>query len=192
MDSAELIKVIKSIHPVSENFTRTLKGMLIPLSFPKNHLLLKPPAICEHIYFIHRGFAMCYLICKKKRNVESFWKEGQFVLSASSFFEQKPTEQYIQLMRKSDLLAVTHASFQRLYVLYPETQQLFQLITIHDNQRARRHVFEIKHMEAYERFEKLIKIFPDIDKAVPQECIASYLGITPQSFSRMKKLRMDS
>ncbi|HZX72879.1 MAG TPA: Crp/Fnr family transcriptional regulator [Cyclobacteriaceae bacterium] len=187
MDSTELIKVIRSKHPVSESFTSTLKGMLIPLSFPKNHFLLEPPAICDHIYFINRGFAMCYVICKKKRNVEFFWREGQFALSTYSFFEQKPTEQYIQLMRKSELLAVTHASMHRLYLMFPEAQYLFQSITQCENQQARKDLFEIKHLEAIERFERLLSMFPGIDKIVPQEAIASYLGITPQSLSRIKR-----
>jgi len=189
MDTSKLIKAIKSIHPVSDNFKSTLEEIVIPYNLPKNHILLEPPTISDQLYFINRGLAMCYTQCKKKKNVEWFRKEGQFLLASQSFFGQKSSEQYIQLMRRSELLAMPHHGVERLLVLFPEAQRLFQLILLREYGQTRQYGIDIKFLEATERFEKLLKTFPDLDRTVPQESIASYLGITPQSFSRMKRER---
>ena len=130
---------------------------------------------------------MGYRMSNGKRNVECFWRETQFIVSARSFFQQQPSAQYIQFMTKSEVLAITYGSWQRLFELHIETRRLFQVMMQHDTEQAREYLYDITHQSAAERYKKLLRMFPDIDRLVPQEAIASYLGVTPQSLSRIKR-----
>jgi CRP-like cAMP-binding protein len=183
----ELFKVLSAIHPMSKSFKRALEKELIPLSFPRHHLLLATPNISGHVYFLSSGFAMAYVFINGNKVVEAFWKSGQILLSSNSFFEQVPSVESIQLMAKSDLLCISYDSVQRLFAAYPEATHLYRIIMNRHYEQNGNRFQDFRRLSAQQRLEKLLGIFPDIEQTVPQESIASYLGITPQSLSRLKR-----
>lgn len=192
MNTEGLFNALSAIHSLSRGFKKSLEKALIPLTLPKNHLLLEAPKIAEHAYFLNKGFAMAYTFVDGKRNTEAFWKAGQIMMSSNSFFEQVPSMEYIQLMQKSDVLCISYASVQNLFNNFPEANYIYQIIMNRHYENSRNRIHDMQRLDALQRFKKLLRIFPDIEQIVPQDCIASYLGITPQSLSRLKRQKGNS
>lgn len=115
MSSSGLFQSLVAIHPLSDDFKDSLEKELVSLSLPKNHVLLEAPRIAEYAYFIKSGFAMSYSHQDGKKIIESFWKPGQIMTIPGSFYDQAPSTETIQLMEKSDLICLSHASLHRLF-----------------------------------------------------------------------------
>jgi CRP/FNR family transcriptional regulator, anaerobic regulatory protein len=187
MNTEKLFSLLASIHPISPGFRSAIERVLTPLSLPQYHLLLEATKISECAYFLDDGFAMSYTFVKGKQQVDSFWKSGQIMLSARSFFEQVPSQEFIQLRTPSELFCVTHASMLDLFQRFPEANFIYRVIMNQYYEHSRERTRDLQHLTAMERYEKLIRYFPDVEQHVTQKHIASYLGIAPQSFSRIKR-----
>lgn len=192
MNTDKLFSVLASIHPISSGFRKAVEKVLTPLSLPKYHLLLEATRISECAYFLDEGFAMSYTFVKGKKQVEWFWNSGQIMVSARSFFEQVPSQEFIQLRTPTELLCVTHDSVLHLFRTFPEAHFIYRVIMNQYYEHSRERTRDLQHLTAVERYEKLIRYFPNVEQYVTQKHIASYLGIAPQSFSRIKRLKTGS
>jgi CRP/FNR family transcriptional regulator, anaerobic regulatory protein len=188
MDTGNLFQALEEIYPLSADLKNALASELTELSLPKDHFLLQPPQVSDHAYFLVQGFAMSYMFVEGERKVEWFWKKNQFIISLRSFFEQKPSKEFIQLAQPSVLLCISYKSLLRLLYESPEANGINRLIMNKYFENSRQRLREIQQLSAYDRFRRLIAHYPSIEQFVSQECIASYLGITPQSLSRIKRL----
>jgi len=187
MEADALFQLLSSVYPLSESFLAALRKELMLLSLPKNHMLLEAPKVGEYIYFLQQGFALTYSYEAGEKQINGFWKSGQIILPTARFFEQLPSSEYIQLMEKSDVLFLHHSKVEELLVRFPEAQALFRVLMNRHHQRSLNCNRELRHLSVEVRFEKLRKRYPSLEQLVPQENIASYLGITPQSLSRLKR-----
>lgn len=187
MKTEKLFSVLSSIHPITSEFRKAIERVLTPLSLPRYHLLLEATKISECAYFIDEGFAMAYTFVKGKKQVDWFWNSGQIMVSARSFFEQVPSQEFIQLRAHSELLCVTHDSVLHLFRTFPEAHFIYRVIMNQYYEHSRERTRDMQHLTAIERYEKLIRYFPHVEQHVTQRQIASYLGIAPQSFSRIKR-----
>jgi len=190
MDPAGLINVLSAIHPLSVDFKQALEKELIALSLPKNHILLEAPKIAAYAYFLENGFAMSYTFNEGEKQVEAFWKPGQLVVSSQSFFEQAASMENIQLVEKSDLLCLSYGSIEKLFEKYPEAHTIYRKMMIRHYTYSRARIRDLQQLSTLQRLEKLLTVFPGLEQKVSQDSIASYLGITPQSLSRMKKRQL--
>ncbi len=179
--------VLSSIQYVSDDLRKALGEALTPLSLPRNYMLLDATKVAECAYFLTQGFAIAYTFVKGRKHVEWFWGPGQILMSARSFFEQRPSQEFIQLRADSDLYCITHAEVQQLFDKYPEAHSVYRVIMNHYYELSRERTRDMQNLTALERYEKLIRTLPGIEQYVSQGEIASYLGIEPQSFSRMKR-----
>lgn len=187
MNVEGLFNVLAAYHPLSDDFKKALQRELIPLSLPKNHLLLEAPKIATHAFFLDKGFAMSYSFLDGKKVTENFWKSGQILMAFESFFEQTPSMEYIQLMRKSDILCISYDSVQKMFELFPEAQRIYRSIMNRHYSQARARIRDMQRLKASQRLQKILVAFPNIEMIVSQDAIASYLGITAQSLARIKR-----
>jgi CRP-like cAMP-binding protein len=187
MNTERLFATLSDIHPISKEYKKALGKLITPLSLPAHYMLLEAPKIAEHAYFLNDGFAMTYVFVKGQKHVESFWCSEQFIISVSSFFGQVPSKEFIQLREDSEVLCLSYADLQNLLDTFPEAHALYRLIMNQYYESSRERTRDMQQLTAAERFDKLIRNYPSIEKHVTQEDIASYLGITPQSLSRIKR-----
>jgi CRP-like cAMP-binding protein len=189
MSADKLFHVLSSIHPLSSPFKNAIEKELTLVAFPKNYLLLEAPKIADHIYFLNHGFAMCYTYDRGIKQVEGFWKAQQLIVSPKSFFEQIPAKEFIQLMQQSDVLCMSQAALLRLFDTFSEAHIIYRVLMNRHYECSRQRIRDLQNLNAVERHEKLLSVFSNIEQIIPQEQIASYLGITPQSLSRIKRQR---
>lgn len=187
MDFPALLSFLSSIHPLSEKFIQSLEKELAPIWLPRNHVLIQVPQVAEFVYFINSGFAMAYSYQDRKKVVENFWRQGQVMTAVSSFCEQVPSAETIQLMQDSELMCLSHAGLHRLFRMHVEAHYLYQKILNRHFAQCRARIRDIQRLSAFKRLGILVRLYPNIEQIVSQESIASYLGITPQSLSRLKR-----
>ena len=187
MNTDRLFQVLSAIHPLSEKFRKAIKRELTHLSLPKHYLLLEAPRIAEYAYFLDSGFAMSYTFHEGEKQVEGFWVSGQILLEAKSFFERVPSEEFIELMEQSEVFCISYAGVARLFEEFPEANIIARAVLNQYYENSRDRLRDMRQLTSMQRYARLVATFPHIEQVVPQEYIASWLGITPQSLSRIKR-----
>ena len=187
MNTEPLFRLLSAIQPLSLDFSQALENQLIPVTFPKSHMLLETPHVSDFAYFLSTGFAMSFTYSNGRKSTSEFWKSNQIMVACNSFFERVPSAESIQLMTKCDLLCISYDSVQQLFLQYPEATNVYRIIMNRYYQNMRERILDLQNLRATERFNKLFRIYPDIEQLVSQDSIASYLSITPQSLSRLKR-----
>jgi CRP-like cAMP-binding protein len=182
-----LFTLLSGIVPLSEAFEKALTTAVVPLSLPNRYMLLESPKVSDHAYYIESGYVMTYTFFKGKKQVGGFFGPGQILFSPLSFFAQVPSKEFFQSMSAVELLCFSFQNVQQLLADYPEANQIQRAVMLEYFEREREKMHDSVRLHTAERHEKLIKRVPWIEQVIPQESIASYLGITPQTLSRIKK-----
>ena len=172
-----------------------LKHFLLPLIttsyYPRSQLVLSAGQAADYLYFLEEGLVRGFRFDKEKQKETTvfLWKEGSLVMIPESFFYRKPSSVYIEVTAGSRMLSLSSFHLMQFVALYPEgaiiPQNLMLQFSESENTRNRR----LSMMNAWERYLQLLEDFPVIEQRVSKEVIASYLNITPQSLSRMLRIK---
>lgn len=178
----ELINTIKK----DEEKWKQFHKIFIEKEIPSKTVLLKEGEISKNIYFIRKGCLRQWFNKDGKDITFQFFFEGQAVASIDSFMNQKPGLFTIESIESSTVFSITKPDFDKLLNTYPEIKNGFQTLLF---KRFRNYgqlfLSRIKDTPQ-ERYEDLLKYHSEIIKRVPQHYIASFLGITPISLSRIR------
>lgn len=182
-----LFNLLSSIHPLSDDFKNAITKELTVLSLPKNFLLLEAPKVSAHAYFLNTGFAISYTYIRGKKQIEGLWSAGQIMASVKSFFEQIAATEFIELVAQSEVVCISYTGVMRLFERFSEAHFIQRVIVNQYYEHCRDRIRDMQYLTAAERYEKLLRQYPGIQQIIPQEHIASFLGITSQSLSRIKR-----
>ena len=178
----ELINKIRQDKKNLEKF----QGAFTEKKIPAKTILLNEGEVSGHLYYIREGCLRMWFNKDGKDITFQFFFEGQGVSSIDSFVSKEPSMFIIESIEPSTIVAVSREDFNRIGEVYPEFNELFQKLIF---QRFRNYAMlflsRIKDTPR-ERYEDLLKNHPEIIKRVTQHYIASYLGITPISLSRIR------
>ena len=189
MNTDRLFRVLSVIRPLHSDCQEALKSVLKFVNFPKGHYLVQANTPAQHVYFLEEGFSVAFQYQGHKRVVTDMWQPGDIILSPKSFFEQMATEEIIQLTIDSRLFSLSYTSLNRLLERFPAANVLARDITADYYARSEERIVDIHTLDAWSRYLKLLRMYPGIELNISQDLIASYLGITPQSLSRLKPER---
>ena len=183
-----LVNILRQYHPVSPTLALELSTVVFYVSKPGDIVLVRPPEVPEHLYFIISGFAMAFTHFDQRRYVESFYKEGQ-VIFVKEFLSQSPASVTIVTTRQSEMIALSFHHFSRLVESVAEANSAYRELLAGFVKDLLTRIKELQTLDAFQRFEKLRERYANIERLAPQEAIASYLGIAPPSLSRIKRTR---
>ncbi len=152
----------------------------------KREFIVRQGAVCNHISFVNKGLVKMSYMTEDKEKIISFCNEGNYISDYHSFLTRKPSMLYIQALEDTELVETQYDNLQLLYKKVPEAnllgrliaEQLFIMMSESD-MTAKQETLETRYL-------LLIKDQPWLLQRVPQYMIASYLGITPEAFSRIK------
>jgi CRP-like cAMP-binding protein len=152
----------------------------------KDEIVLQEGKICRHIYFVESGLFHFY-ISKDGKNITKFFTEAPyFFTSQASFNAQKPASENIQAIERSILWQISYNQANELYKLKSWAE--FARKIIQEVQFFTEAILEELQTETAEfRYEKMLKNDSELLKRIPLKIMASYLGIAPQSLSRIRK-----
>ncbi|MFC5407729.1 Crp/Fnr family transcriptional regulator [Larkinella bovis] len=181
-----LLTTIRRLQAIPEPLENALRQTLRRQALPRRSWLLQPGQVCDRIYFIEKGVARGYYL-KEDREVTSwFMKETDFIISIVSFYSRKPAQEYIELLEDSVLWSITYDQLQRLYDAFPDFNKVGRLLTERYYMLSEQRTQNLRMQSARERYAQLLADFPDIFRRVPLKYIASHLGLSPETVSRLR------
>jgi CRP-like cAMP-binding protein len=152
----------------------------------KRHLLTAGQ-VCDYLYFIEKGAVRYYIEYDDKDLTIDLSIDGELVTSFSSFVSRKPTRENIEVVEDADLYGIHYNDLQDLYKNFPEMNIAGRLIAEKHYLSLTEHTYMVKYGNTVERYEYLMKHKPQLLQKVPLGMIASYLGMTLETLSRVRK-----
>jgi CRP-like cAMP-binding protein len=169
--------------PELEIFHSRLKAK----TFKKKTLLLKQGEICKFEAYIIEGCVKKYYIDPDGEEVIlQFAVEDWWVSDIGSFSEQKPSNLFIETLEDTNVLIIDFESKARLFKEIPTLERVFRIMMQRAYSVLESRFYATVTNSAEERYLQFLEKYPTIPQRVPQQQIASYLGITPESLSRIK------
>lgn len=181
-----LLKYIKSVHPISIAAEKALSEICTDVKFKKGIDVQPIGHTCKTIYFVKKGCVRIYYFKEDIDITESFEFENAFVARAESLFTGKASRKAIQTVEDSELIAIDSNKLFNFFDSHPDLERLFRKIIETAYVNTVNRIESLQFNTADERYFNLLKDYPNILKRVPLKFIASYLGITPVSLSRIR------
>jgi len=187
MDNA-LIKYLQLYKSLPLSDQEIIADAFTPRSFKEGDHLFRGGAVCRELFFVCTGVLRIVRLNEKGNEVTHFFlKENQFCSILNSFNNQVPVEESIQAACDTAVLSISRGSLLSLYEKLPYLKELLTSIM----QQSLLDKIAIKNMymgeDSTTRYRLFIMRQPEIALRVPMSAIASYLGITPQSLSRIRR-----
>ncbi|WP_084273470.1 Crp/Fnr family transcriptional regulator [Maribacter antarcticus] len=180
-------QITNSINLKKENLD-LLENHVEKTDYQKNDLLIQPGKVCSFIALVNNGIFRSYIIKNGTEFNIDFYMPKTYMSSYTSFITQTPTKGYIQALSNSTVYYLSSSNYQKLLNTDSEFYKLSKLISETLFIRKCKRETTLLMDTARERYEFLLKNYPNIEQLIPQYQIASYLGIKPESLSRLKKL----
>jgi len=177
----------KRVHLTDEEFEICSK-FFVPKKIRKKQFLLNEGDVCKNLGFVNSGCLREYTIDSKgSEHIIQFAIEDWWVSDLNSFLAGSPSTYNIDALEDSEVLLLEKSARDKLLDSCPKMERFFRLLMEANHVAAQRRVSDSLSASAEERYLKFIKTYPKLFEQVPQNQIASYLGITPQSLSRIRK-----
>lgn len=141
---------------------------------------------CRTIYFVQRGALRVYYFKDSHEITESFEFENNFVARAESLFTGEPSRKAIEAIEDSEVIAINTVKLFALYDTHRDIERLFRKMIEKAYVKTVNRIEDLQFHTAAERYAELQSEHPDVLLRVPLKMIASYLGITPESLSRIR------
>lgn len=150
-------------------------------------IILNAGEVCKHSYFVNSGLLRSFTINDNiVEHVLSFACEGWWIGDMYSLLSQKPGNLFVEVMEDSEVVLLSKENQEKLYTEIPKLERFFRILTENSLVANQERLMDNLSLTAEERFEKFCKKYPTLIQKVPQKQIASYIGVTPEFFSKMK------
>jgi len=186
-DISSVIDTLNYFYPVSEGIKDYFRKHTFPCSFRKGKLLLKAGEICDHIYFIKKGAVRGFIRDGAKDITTWITAENEIVSSISSLDMKEPAQENMQAIENCELLALTYTDFQNLYIKFPEFNIVARKILQKYYKDAERRAFIARVTKAEKKYRLFLTRYGHLANRIPLKYIASFLGITLETLSRVRK-----
>ena len=177
---------IHALVPLSPETERALTDCLTPCRFPKRHLLVEEGRRTGTAFFIKRGLTRSYWLVNGEEITTSFSAEGSIVFSMDELYYDKPSEEYVETLEETEAYKITLDDLRRLFRTNLELANWGRIIHQNEYRRLHRSHKERLTLPAAQRYEAFCQQFPDVVQRVQLGYIASYLGITLPTLSRLR------
>lgn len=157
--------------------------------YKKGDAFVRQGQVCNYIGFLMKGIMRVYHVKKDKEYTSYFNTDerNRFVADFSSFLTRQPSKENVHALEDCELALISHADLEKLYAGSFSFQKIGRLIAEYNYVLAIERIYSLQHESAVERYNHLLQIYPNLINRVPHHYIASYLGITPESLSRIRK-----
>jgi CRP-like cAMP-binding protein len=184
-----LQKAITGISPLSTESMNLFLGAWKHWSVPKDHLLVREQAVSDYIYFIEKGIARIYYHKNEKEITEWIAMDEQFFLSITSFFERTPSHLIIHTLEPSEVYGIHHIDLMLLAEKYHDIEKLLRKMVTRSLILSQVRMDAIQFETAQQRYLRLLQVSPNIIQRVPLSYIASFLGVTLETLSRIRSAK---
>jgi CRP-like cAMP-binding protein len=174
--------------PLSENEFELMQGFFTPKKIKRKQYFLQAGEVCKSFGFIIKGAMRHYLVDDKGvEHIVHLGIENWWVGDRESWVMLKPSTYYIEAWEDTELLLITRADTLKLAHQFPPFNELLLLLDERNNIAAQRRIASSISFTAEKRYADFINSHPDFLQRFPQHFIASYLGVTKETLSRVRK-----
>lgn len=172
---------------LSEAEEERIKGYLSVKRLRKRQYLLQDGDVCRHIAFIERGVLRLYRTEEDgTEHIVDFAVEGMFASDLYSFLTGQPSSYNIDAIEDSELVLISKAGRDELIEICPKYQRYMLQVLAEAYIRLQGRMDSVISMALPERYKYLLESCPEVMQRVPQHMIASYMGLTPATLSRLR------
>jgi CRP-like cAMP-binding protein len=188
MAAKALIDSLKNTNLVSLQTAETIALEFVPKKIAANEFLLKEGVISNEYVFLESGFMRAYAHNTDGQEVTTnFYSGNQMVFEVSSFFNRTKSKENIQALEDCECWVITYQQLNYLFHTIPEFRDFGRSVLVNGFSGLKTRVLSMITETAEARYDALLKTSPEIFQHVPLKYIASYLGITDTSLSRIRK-----
>ena len=181
-----LFQYFKKYSPLSKKAEQALAEISSIVTIKKNKDLQPIGHTCKTIYFIKKGAARIYYFKDGIDITETFFFENSIIARVESLFTGKPSRKAIQILDDAEIIAINANQLFKLYDDFAEIERLFRKIFEAAYVETVNRIEGIQFHTAEERYKALISEAPNVIQRIPLKYVASYLGITQVSLSRIR------
>jgi CRP-like cAMP-binding protein len=182
-----LIATIRHLIKISADEEVILAGLFKPLELKSGEYFLEEGQICRYVGFIEKGLVRYHMNDNGNQKSLFFNKEGEFISNYQSFLPQVPSDTSIQAIEDTFLQIISFSDLQRLYSSVNEGEKLGRLAIENVFLSSMEQLKSFYKDSPTERYQQFLRSYPNLVQRIPQYYIASYVGIQPQSLSRIRK-----
>lgn len=184
-----IIARINALQPLSEETINALKESVTKCHFPKKYQLIREGIYCKSAYFIEKGLTRSFWLVDGQEITTSFAGEGCIVFSMDELYYDQISEEYVETIEEVDAYRISIERLRELFQTNIEMANWGRIIHQNEYRRLHRTYKDRLTLPAKERYESFKQMFPDIYSRAPLKHIASYLGLTLPTLSRIRSRR---
>jgi len=183
-----LLAYMSAAFVLTDDEIEKLLSLFTERSIKRRAFILHQGDVCKHFTFVVSGCFKMYVIDQsgKEFNLE-FAIENEWISDLTSFYDEKPSAVYIEAIEPSVILQITRQDLIHLYSNYPKFNSTFRINVEHKYMELQNRVLQNISATAEERYSNFISEYPGLASRLPNTQIASYLGITAEFLSKIRK-----
>lgn len=173
---------------LTEEEKEVSRSFFIPKKLRKKQYILQEGDVCKYVAFIEKGMMRSYSVDEKgNEHILQFAFEGWWIADQLSFLTGEPSGYNIDALEDCELLLLTRQSEEQMMQRIPKLERYFRILLQNNLINTQRRLASSLNHSAEEKYHQLVQSCPTIPQRVPQHMMASYLGITPETLSRIRK-----
>jgi CRP-like cAMP-binding protein len=165
------------------------RSFFMPKKLRRKQYLLQEGDVCKYVAFVEKGLLRSFTVDDKgHEHITQFAFEGWWIADQVSFLTGEPSEYNIEALEDCELLLLTRQAEDEMLQKIPKFERYFRILLQNNLIATQKRLASSLSQTAEEKYNELISVCPDtLPKRIPQHMLASFLGISPETFSRIRK-----
>lgn len=184
---SKLLELINQITILEEKEIELIKSSFKPLKLTKGEFFLEAGKINKHIGFLHKGLVRYFVYKDEEESTFEFTKEGEFIADYQSFNNKTESIQNIQAIEDCEILIINYDNVQKIFNSTKKGNLIGRRIIEHRFDIMVNQLLAIYMQNHEDRYQSFINHYSDLLQRIPQYLIASYVGVKPESLSRIRR-----
>ena len=184
---SKLLELFNQITVLEEKEIELIKSSFKPLYLTKGDFFLEAGKINKHVGFLHKGLVRYFVYKDGEESTFEFTKQGEFIADYQSFNNKTESIQNIQAIEDCEMLIINFDNVQTIFNTTNNGNLIGRLIIEHRFDVMVNQLLAIYMQNHEDRYQSFIMHYSDLTQRIPQYLIASYVGVKPESLSRIRR-----
>jgi CRP-like cAMP-binding protein len=187
MDLGPILANVARIIAINEEEEQIFASLLEPWHAKRKDVLLEPGQVCQTSWFVQAGCLRSYTLTEDgEEHVLSFAPVGWWIADMYSLISGRPAVLTIQAIEEAEGWHLTKENQEKLFVAVPKFERFFRILVERSLVAYQQRVLDATSLSAEDRYKKFCRYYPTLIDTLPQKQIASFIGVTPEFYSKMR------